>query len=212
MRAYTLLLLAVMIGLNACTTTRMTAMTNKVYSSESVFHKLLFVGSGDLQIHDRSLRAFSARLKTGSTTEVVSAYDIFFPKKSYTTKEILAELNKNAIDGIVLLNVGDQKSQELGFVMPVLNTSYGSVTGRVGSANVNLTTTQTHTANIWVPYNVYNTRSEMVLIDPKKRDIVWTASANTESLDLDSIYASIARSGAIKLMKAGLVEPRYIKK
>lgn len=61
---------------------------------------------------------------------------------------------------------------------------------------------------MWVPYTVIYTQSDVSLYDLSNREIVWTASADTQSLDLDSIIGSVVQSGSRELIKSGLLAPR----
>lgn len=98
----------------ACTVTRMTAMKSDL-SHGKTYQSILFIAGNDLRTQKKSFEQFSKAISQKSSTKLISVYDLFFPKRLYTKKEIDKIVKGKAIDGILVVNLGNQKAVESGF-------------------------------------------------------------------------------------------------
>lgn len=199
---------------SACTTTRMTAKKAPT-QTRGPYKTLLLIAGSELRTQEKATEALRKALMGKSSAKVISIYDIFFPKTDYAKQEVRRIVKENEIDAVVVVNVGGQQAVNSGFLIPVFETSegsmHGTVRGKVGSTpvygDVDMKTEEVRQGSMWYPYTVIYTDSNMSLYDLTTAEIVWHGSATTESLDLGSVISSIVHKGARELLKEGLIAP-----
>ncbi len=132
----------------------------------------------------------------------ISSIELFLPTRSYTESEVLAILEQNNIDALLILELSDAYSQQVYIPESYSSSSKGTVVGN--QVNINTTTYKHGGYYLNKPRVFFNLK----LISAKNGSTLWIGNSKTAGnafADEDVLFDSLSESAVKQLHQDGII-------
>lgn len=182
-----------------CATTNMATFKNPSHNTPHEYHKVVVTAVGVDQLMAQKVENIFQRV-LGETfnTAFLPSQQIFSPTKIYDERETLEILEKERIDGVLLISLTDQRKNR--FYVPGNSHISGTVQpDYAGGAQVDATV-----SNGGYTVTKLEQSHEIQLVDTKSFDTVWLGSSNTKGnawAGSNNLLESVASETCEKLIE-----------